>query len=41
MTVMRYKRDFLYIALSVLMMAADWLLLFEVYARIGINTWKY
>lgn len=36
-TALRHKKDLLFIALSGIAMAADWLLLFEAYARIGVS----
>ncbi len=36
-TALQYKKDLLYIALSGIAMAADWLLLFEAYAQIGVS----
>lgn len=36
-TAFHYKNDFLFIILSGIAMAADWLLLFEAYARIGVS----
>jgi len=36
-TLHRHKRDALFIVLSGISMAADWLLLFEAYARIGVS----
>ena len=36
-TVMRHRRDALFIILSGVAMAADWLLLFEAYAQIGVS----
>lgn len=36
-TAMRHKKDALFIILSGLAMAADWLLLFEAYAHIGVS----
>lgn len=36
-TVREHKKDFMYIALSGVAMAADWLLLFEAYKRVGIS----
>lgn len=36
-TLFRYKRDSLFVALSGVAMAADWLLLFEAYAEIGVS----
>lgn len=37
MTVQRHKKDFLFIVLSGIAMAADWLFLFEAYAQIGVS----
>ena len=37
LTVFRFPKDFLFIALSGAAMAADWLLLFEAYERIGVS----
>lgn len=37
LTAMRHKRDLLFIALSGVAMAADWLFLFEAYAQIGVS----
>jgi len=37
LTVQRTPKDFLFIALSGVAMAADWLLLFEAYAQIGVS----
>lgn len=37
LTVQHNKKDFLFIALSGFAMAADWLLLFEAYAQIGVS----
>ena len=36
-TSLRHKKDFLFIAVSGIAMAADWLLLFEAYAQIGVS----
>ena len=36
-TALRHKKDLLFIALSGAAMAADWLFLFEAYARIGVS----
>lgn len=36
-SIRRYKRDAFFICLSGIAMAADWLLLFEAYARIGVS----
>ena len=36
-TIREHKRDFIFVAFSGIAMAADWLLLFEAYARIGIS----
>lgn len=36
-TARRHKKDFLFIAVSGIAMAADWLLLFEAYAQIGVS----
>lgn len=36
-TALRHKKDLLFITLSGIAMAADWLLLFEAYARIGVS----
>lgn len=36
-TLFRHKRDCLFVALSGVAMAADWLLLFEAYAEIGVS----
>ena len=36
-TALRYKRDFVFIALSGVAMASDWLFLFEAYAQIGVS----
>ena len=36
-TAFRHKKDLLFIALSGVAMAADWLLLFEAYAQIGVS----
>lgn len=36
-TAFRHKKDLLFIVLSGIAMAADWLLLFEAYARIGVS----
>jgi len=37
LTVLQHKKDLLFIALSGVAMAADWLLLFEAYAQIGVS----
>lgn len=37
MTALQHKKDLLFIMLSGIAMAADWLLLFEAYARIGVS----
>lgn len=37
LTVMKHKRELLYIGISGIAMAADWLFLFEAYARIGVS----
>ncbi len=37
LTALRHKRDMLYIAISGLAMAADWLFLFEAFAQIGVS----
>ncbi len=37
MTVRRHKKDLLFIVLSGIAMAADWLFLFEAYAQIGVS----
>lgn len=37
LTALRYRRDLGFVALSGLAVAADWLLLFEAYARIGVG----
>lgn len=37
LTAMRHKRDLLFIVLSGVAMAADWLFLFEAYAQIGVS----
>ncbi len=36
-TYQKHKKDYLYIALSGIMMAANWLLLFEAYAQVGVS----
>ncbi len=36
-TALRHKKDLLFIAVSGIAMAADWLFLFEAYARIGVS----
>lgn len=37
LTVLQHKKDFCYIALSGIAMGADWLLLFEAFAQIGVS----
>jgi len=36
-TIMKHKRDFIFIALSGIAMGADWLFLFEAYGQIGVG----